>query len=279
MPDAPWRVFGTKAFFRLWLAQCRLEPRRLDRAHRHPRHRGAGVRQLGRRGQPGDDDPRAAGLPARHRRRRHHRPLRPPQGDGAVRHRARQPPRAAARSSTASPGCCSSRSGSRSSRCCGARRRRHRCRTSCPRSSCRRRTRCRSPRATARSRSRRSSSRCSPGVATVLGELDVISVVQGRPGSARADLRRDDVPRVGGDRLPPPDPAPRPARTTSASTGPRPSARSRKGCSSSSKHALVRGRHARPRLRPHRRGRDDPARSELRPGGAQRRRRRVRRAR
>src|SRR5437762_6940825 len=22
LPDAPWRVFGTKAFFRLWLAQC-----------------------------------------------------------------------------------------------------------------------------------------------------------------------------------------------------------------------------------------------------------------
>src|SRR5882672_10796362 len=22
MPDAPWRVFGSKAFFRLWLAQC-----------------------------------------------------------------------------------------------------------------------------------------------------------------------------------------------------------------------------------------------------------------
>ena len=29
------------------------------------------------------------------------------------------------------------------------------------------------------------------GLATVLGDLDVISVVQGRPGSARVDLRRD----------------------------------------------------------------------------------------
>ena len=46
------------------------------------------------------------------------------------------------------------------------------------------------------------------GLATLLGDLDVISVVQGRPGSARVDLRRDDVPRVGGDRLPPPHPAP-----------------------------------------------------------------------
>ena len=84
----------------------RLQPRGLDRTHRHPRHRGAGVRQLGRRRQPGDDDPRAAGLPARHRRRRDHRPVRPAQGDGALRHRARQPPRDAARSSTTSPACC-----------------------------------------------------------------------------------------------------------------------------------------------------------------------------
>ena len=66
------------------------------------------------------------------------------------------------------------------------------------------------------------------------GRLRRHLLVQGRPGIARAGLRRDDVPRVGGDRLSPSHTAARDERrTTSASTGPRPSARSRRACSSS----------------------------------------------
>ena len=68
-----------------------LEPRRLDRAHRDPRDRGTRLRQLGCRGEPRDGDACAARVPPRHRRRRDHRPVRPAQGDGAVRHRSRQP--------------------------------------------------------------------------------------------------------------------------------------------------------------------------------------------
>ena len=47
------------------------------------------------------------------------------------------------------------------------------------------------------------------GVATVHRRLRRHLVVQGRPGGARARVRRDDVPRVGGDRLPTADPATR----------------------------------------------------------------------
>ena len=81
-----------KAFLRLWIAQVVLEPRRLGRALRDPRHRRAAVRQLGRRGQPRHGRARCCpGFFLAHRRRRHHRPLRPAQGHGALRHRPRRP--------------------------------------------------------------------------------------------------------------------------------------------------------------------------------------------
>ena len=217
------------------------------------------------------------GLPARHRRRRDHRPLRPAQGDGAVRHRPGEPAPAAAVRRTAWPVSCSSRSASRCSRCCGVRRRRRRCRTSCDEEQL----------SSANSLSLAASYGTFPiasiifsllaGVATVLGELDIISsfkvdqealalifdamtflvsavivyflpIPRPRPLERQAHRLDRDLPRDQG----------RVAVRLQARVGAR--------------------RDARPRLRAHRRRRDDPARAELRAGGAQRRRRRVRRA-
>ena len=215
-PAAPWRVFGTQGVLPALDRAGRLEPRRLDRAHRHPRHRRARVRQLGRRGEPGDDDPRAAGVLPRHRRRRDHRPLRPAQGDGAVRRRPGRacscclpfveqpgrlvlislgleiltllwgPAKAASVPNLVRRGAALVGELALAGRV-----------------------------ATARSRSRRSSSRCSPGVAT-------------RARRARHHLRRSRSTRKRSrssstrctflvsavDRVAPPDPAPRPRRTT-----------------------------------------------------------------
>ena len=104
-------------------------------------------------------------------------------------------------------------------------------------------------------------------------------VVQGRPGGARAHLRRDDLPRLGRDRVRLPIPTPSDAcETASGSTGPRRSARSRKGLQFVAKHELVRGVMFGLGGRADRRRGDGPARPEVRRGGARRRRRRVRRA-
>ena len=210
----------------------RLEPRRLDRPHRDPRHRRAGVRQLGCRGQLGHDDPRAAGLPPRHRRRRHHRPLRPPQGHGAVRHRSGEPPRAppvrrqprwvaadlvGARDPHAPLG---SGAGGH-----GAEHRRRGVPVVGELALTRRQLR--------HVPDRRDHLLAARGCRHRHRRLRHHLVVQGRPGSARTHRRRDDVPRVGDHRLPVADSSPRSAPATGASTGPKPSARSRKVCGSS----------------------------------------------
>jgi hypothetical protein len=94
------------------------------------------------------------------------------------------------------------------------------------------------------------------GLATVLGDLDVISALKVDQEVSCADLRRDDVPRFPAQSSGA-SPSRATTRTRSASTGPRPS-RSRRGCSSSAaRRSLC---HVGARLRPHRRGRGDPAR-------------------
>ena len=93
VPPATWRVFGTEVVLPPVARAGHLEHGRLDRPDRDPRDRGAGVEQLRRGGQPRDAHPGAPGLPARHRRRRDHRPLRPAQGHGALRRRPGRAPR------------------------------------------------------------------------------------------------------------------------------------------------------------------------------------------
>ena len=274
MPEAPWRVFGSKAFFRLWLAQVVSSTGDWIGLIAILAIAARGVRQLRRRSEPGDGHPGAARLPARHRRRRDHRPLRPTHGDGAVRRRPGRAPRdAAVRREPewpaarvarprdphvdvgSGPGCVGAEPGARGAVVVGQL-------------------------AVARRVVRHVPDRVDPLLAPRGGRDDPRRlrrdlVVEGRPGSAGADLRRVHVPRVGGDCVPPADPA---ARSQGVGAHrldrdlPRDQGRAAVRVAA---HARAR-RDARHGVRADRRGGDDPARPELRPGGARRRRRRVR---
>ena len=153
IPPAPWRLFGTRPFFKLWLAQVFSSLGDWVGFFAILAADRPGLERLRGRVQPRDRGAHGPGLLPRHARRRDRRPVRPAQGDGLLRPRPRRADLRRCRSSTASRCSCSSRSSSRSSRCCGARRRTRRCRTSCPRRTSRPRTRSRSSRPTARSRS------------------------------------------------------------------------------------------------------------------------------
>ena len=115
------------------------------------------------------------------------------------------------------------------------------------------------------------------GVATVLGELDIISAfkVDQEALALIFDAMTFLVSAAIVYRLP----IPRRDHSNDARIDWTETFREiKEGFQFVSKHALVRGVMLGLGVRAHRRGRDDPARAELRPGGARRRGRRVRRA-
>ena len=147
MPPAPWRVFGSKSFFRLWLAQVVSSLGDwigliaiLAIAARVSDNSGAAVSLvMSTRVVPG--------LLPRHRRRRDHRPLRPSQGDGAAATSAAPACSLALPFVENLPGLRARLARARGPHAAvGPGEGRHRCRTSSTRSSSRRRTRSRSSR-------------------------------------------------------------------------------------------------------------------------------------
>ena len=93
---------GTRAFFRLWLAQVFSSLGDWVGFFAILADRRAGLRRLGGRVQPRHAGAHGAGLLPRHARRRDRRPLRPAQGDGVLRPRARVPCSSRCRSSRTS---------------------------------------------------------------------------------------------------------------------------------------------------------------------------------
>ena len=277
MPDAPWRVFGTKAFFRLWVAQCVSSLGDwigliaiLAIAARVSDNSGAAVSLvMTTRVLPGFLLGTVGGVIIdRFDRRkvmvlcdigRASLLLLP-----AVRERHR-------RVSS------SSRSVSRCSRSCGGRRRPRRCPNLVAEEQL----------SSANSLSLAASYGTFPiasiifsllaGFATVLGELDIISAfkVDQEALALIFDAMTFLVSAAIVYRLP----IPRRDHSNDARIDWTETFREiKEGFQFVSKHAAGARRDARPRVRPHRRGRDDPARAEVRAGGAERRGRRVRRA-
>ena len=247
-----------------------LEPRRLGRARRDPRDRGAC--RLGDRGRSRDDRADAARVLARARRRRARRPLEPQGRDGDVRHRTRGAARLAAvrrqparsrhhlvlhRGAHTAVGAGEGRVGAEHRR---------------DPSSSRRRTRCRSSRRTARSRSARSCSR-PRGRCQVARRLRRPRRSASTTGIARDLGRRLTFLVVGA-----PDPGltlPKHASRDRAARSRRRSATSSTACASSVGPARAR-RDDRPRGRAHRWRCGDPLGAVFAEDGARRRKRQLR---